>query len=775
MKIYMSDTTAKVNIRPNLKLLPRIVQAPVPQPPLAARETERETGIHKQELGSHKVETTPGNVESEKELNKETLVEVTQEEKDLLFKPLFNHKALADQSLVELDWATIMEKCKAKVRVFVNTDPNCSGPHIFVKEGERPQVKWTATNKIYDKTVNQWLFLNEHNIHPDMIEMRMVATCSAGKECRNHKHSRFTKYVLIDTTEKEAETNSDPTDVNTSDTSTHVDSHKTSECESECCQEKKLPAKNSSSEFTEHDWDIIKKYIQLNTKKTEDGKHTLWTGKGGTDPVKTHKGINKPITHWLVLLGTRENPRTSEMRLIRQCDEELCINIECHCDKYDEDAIFIINAKKLRNNTRQVGECLIWTGTYRGKYGQTNFNGVCTTAHKMAYLIHNRIFEVDEGLHIAHNCGTAGCTLEDHLRADTPKGNMADKKLHGTDPSGERNPMAVLNSTQVLEIFTSSARTSFLADKYGVSMGTIQSIRNGTSWSTVTGIERRIKAPEIKRYITPDTPDSFYTMALERLKARTVEVFKQDWNTPCWCCTKLNDKGYGEFSMLGRSIEAHRAAFMLKTKKEVPEGLVVRHKCDIPSCCNPEHLEDGTPQDNANDRKRNNTNFGPNRQTPRETMEKVIKKVYNTEEPPSKIARDLGVTINVVRSVIDRGHWNDVKVNLREAGEIVERDLTTKVYTAHNRKLTEEIAREVILEIIKNKETPSQIAARFGIDKGVVNDIKRKKAYKALYDTVLSERQAIQDIKPANEQKAVLQRPLKLPTIINRSLMPKQV
>lgn len=33
----------------------------------------------------------------------------------------------------------------------------------------------------------------------------------------------------------------------------------------------------------------------------------------------------------------------------------------------------------------------------------------------------------------------------------------------------------------------------------------------------------------------------------------------------------------------------------------VPKGLVVRHSCDNPPCCNPDHLLIGTQQDNVND------------------------------------------------------------------------------------------------------------------------------------------------------------------------------
>lgn len=60
-----------------------------------------------------------------------------------------------------------------------------------------------------------------------------------------------------------------------------------------------------------------------------------------------------------------------------------------------------------------------------------------------------------------------------------------------------------------------------------------------------------------------------------------------------------NQKGYGRLRAKGRGLVLpHRIAYEL-AKGPIPEGLVIDHLCRNPACCNPDHLEAVTQQENA--------------------------------------------------------------------------------------------------------------------------------------------------------------------------------
>ena len=84
----------------------------------------------------------------------------------------------------------------------------------------------------------------------------------------------------------------------------------------------------------------------------------------------------------------------------------------------------------------------------------------------------------------------------------------------------------------------------------------------------------------------------------ENLTKRFFKYVKK--TSTCWLWTggKLR-RGYGQFHASGE-IQAHRVSYKIHIGK-IPEKLIILHKCDNPSCVNPEHLIAGTQKQNIED------------------------------------------------------------------------------------------------------------------------------------------------------------------------------
>ena len=73
--------------------------------------------------------------------------------------------------------------------------------------------------------------------------------------------------------------------------------------------------------------------------------------------------------------------------------------------------------------------------------------------------------------------------------------------------------------------------------------------------------------------------------------------------TGCWNCTShyKNRQGYPCIGIYKKNTLMSRYIYE-RNFGEIPKGLLIRHKCDNPTCINPSHLELGTNQENMSDK-----------------------------------------------------------------------------------------------------------------------------------------------------------------------------
>jgi len=87
-----------------------------------------------------------------------------------------------------------------------------------------------------------------------------------------------------------------------------------------------------------------------------------------------------------------------------------------------------------------------------------------------------------DGCEVAHNDGCRTNSHADNLRWATRLENIRDKAAHGTQPRGEQIYNAKLTEATAQLILKSTESDRSVARRFGVSAGTISSLRRGRSW-----------------------------------------------------------------------------------------------------------------------------------------------------------------------------------------------------------------------------------------------------------------------------------------------------
>lgn len=137
----------------------------------------------------------------------------------------------------------------------------------------------------------------------------------------------------------------------------------------------------------------------------------------------------------------------------------------------------------------------------------------------------------------------------------------------------------------------------------------------------------------------------------------------------CWIWTACKAKkkdgklDYGHFRFEGKIETAHRMSWIL-ANGNIPDGMLVLHRCDNPTCVRITHLFLGSSNDNAQDcLAKGRVKFGVgsgraviNDETVRKIRSLYVPKMFGCR----KIAKLLNVSEPAVNGVVFQNHWSHV-------------------------------------------------------------------------------------------------------------------
>lgn len=147
---------------------------------------------------------------------------------------------------------------------------------------------------------------------------------------------------------------------------------------------------------------------------------------------------------------------------------------------------------------------------------------------------------------------------------------------------------------------------------------------------------------------------------MQELQEKIRENIKVSPDTGCWLWQRAcSSAGYGALWWGGKMYSTHRLSYTA-FNGEIPEGHLVRHTCDTPQCCNPEHLLVGSKQDNANDMiERGRSNHGENHPRAKLTWETVKNIRKEPKMPYRKLALKYGVSAATICHIYNNKTWKE--------------------------------------------------------------------------------------------------------------------
>lgn len=183
---------------------------------------------------------------------------------------------------------------------------------------------------------------------------------------------------------------------------------------------------------------------------------------------------------------------------------------------------------------------------------------------------------------------------------------------------------------------------------------------------------------------------------------------------------KKSPKGYATLKHKGVRIPAHRAAFEL-AHGSIPEGLVVCHRCDNPSCINPDHLFLGTHHDNIKDciSKGRRADFSGSSHGASKLDEAAVLAIRTNQSGMSRaqLAEHYSVSRAAISDIKSGRSWVHV------GGPLIAKRPNSRGAKGE-RSPTAKMTEQMVRSIYSDCRTHKEIAASYGVRKTAVSEIK---------------------------------------------------
>lgn len=364
--------------------------------------------------------------------------------------------------------------------------------------------------------------------------------------------------------------------------------------------------------------------------------------------------ITKSPPMWYYFMENNVNHIPEHHQLRKTCDEPSCIIHHVLCskkwskqtDKGGHDVQFtdgdreLIQKRLLESmegselksdpNPFMKSPCREWMKFCNHGYGTISYNRRTFGTHVIAYLCQTKTNVIPSGMVVRHLCGNPKCLRYDHLRLGTYSENANDSKIHGTAKVGVNHSLSSIKDEKIiLEIYNSKGTmtTQQRADKYDITNDdVVYKIDSGASYNSITN---HVKIPKQKKKSPIIKSDFEKIRELIRIKQMTYPAHRLSY--------------IGFHNQLPQNIK----------------GLVVRHKCKLKTCVNPDHLEIGTPKQNAADRQRDGTQKTTNAKITQEIADRIRESTgIGTKR---QRAEQFGVTKGIISNIDNNRTWKQQK------------------------------------------------------------------------------------------------------------------